>query len=211
MKQEEENAVAGIGPPPSEHPMLDGCCQSYTNKTLSASLQRDEAKAVSDSNEGDDRPTCIDRSLGRTTQISILIQPPSLPPTRLDILTCKMEVVVQRNADVGFAQVPIVSEQTIEQTLNRHTKISGDIIGISLRPAAVQKWMLTAHQRAALIRSCQEQAGVNHSSGHLHEEWHTIRLKADKMMVQDVTWLAQTLKRQTWLLPGLGPRWLQQS
>ena len=35
------------------------------------------------------------------------------------------ECVAQQNADVGFSQVPIVSDQTIEQTLNRHTKIGG--------------------------------------------------------------------------------------
>ena len=99
------------------------------------------------------------------------------------------------------------SDQTIDQTLNRHAKISGDIIGVSLRPAAVQKWMLTAHvhHRAALIHSCQEQTSVDHSSGHLHKDWHMTRLRADKMVVQDVTWLAQPslnniLKRQTWLL-----------
>ena len=66
--------------------------------------------------------------------------------------------------------------------------------------------MLTAHvhHRAALIHSCQEQASVDHSSGHLNKDWHMTRQRADKMVVQDVTWLAQPLinilKRQTWLL-----------
>ena len=38
------------------------CYQSYTNKTLSANLQQDEAKAESESNEGNDSPTCMQRS-----------------------------------------------------------------------------------------------------------------------------------------------------
>ena len=225
MKQEDEKAgtmsfsemeVVGDSPPLSERPMLDGC-QSYTNKTLSASpsLQRDEAKAESKSNEGDDSPTCSDLSLGSN-------DPATLPPTNTigHIDWKNGEFVAQRNADVGFAQAPMVSDQTIEQTFNRPTKVSGGIIGVSLQPAAVEKWLLAAHRHAALTHSCQEQASVDHSSGHLHEEWHTIRLKADtvSMVVQvdDITWLAQIFNipeslGQTWLLPGLDPGWLQQS
>ena len=58
------------------------CYQFYTNKTLSASLQQDEAKAESaESNEGDDlSPTCNDRSLG-SNDADIDPHPPTLPPT----------------------------------------------------------------------------------------------------------------------------------
>ena len=134
----------------------------------------------------------------------------------IGILTSKMESWLRSKILTLAVHKSLVSDQTIDQTLNRHTKISGDIIGVSLRPA-VQKWMLTAnvHHRAALIHSCQEHASVDHSSGHPHKDWHMTRLRADKMMVQEVTWLAQPLihilKRQTWLLSGLGPRSLQQS
>ena len=171
MKQEDEKAgtmsfsemeVVGVSPPLSERPMLDSC-QSYTNKTLSASLPRDEAKAESKSNEGDDSPTCNDRSLGSNDAHP---HPATLPPTNTigHIADRKNgEFVAQRNADVGFAQAPIVSDQTMEQTFNRPTKISGGIIGVSFQPAAVEKWLLTAHRRAALTRSCQEQVSVDHT------------------------------------------------
>ena len=181
MQQEDEKAgtmsfsrnemdVVGVSPPLSECPMLDGC-QSYTNKTLSGSLQRDEAKAESKSNEGDDSPTCNDRSLG-SNDAYIDPHPAILPPTNTigHIDWKNGEFVAQRNADVGFAQAPIVSDQMVEQTFNRPTKISGNIIGVSLRPTAVEKWLLTARHCAALTRSCQEQASVDLSSGHLHEE-----------------------------------------
>ena len=63
---------------------VGGCGRSsyqlYTNKTLSASLQQDEAKAESESNEGDDSPTCNDRSLG-SNDADIDLHPPTLPPT----------------------------------------------------------------------------------------------------------------------------------
>ena len=56
------------------------CYQSYTHKTLSASPQQDEAKAESESNEGDDSPTCNDRSLG-SNDAGIDPHPATLPPT----------------------------------------------------------------------------------------------------------------------------------
>ena len=140
MKQEDEKTVTmsfseievvGVSSPLSERPILDGC-QSYTNKTLSASLQRNEAKAESKSYEGDDSPTSNDRSLG-SNDAYIDPHPATLPPTNTigHIDWKNGEFVAQRNADVGFAQAPIVSDQTIEQTFNRPTKISGSIIGVS--------------------------------------------------------------------------------
>ena len=133
MKQEDEKAgtmsfsemeVVGVSPPLSERPMLD--CQSYTNKTLSASpsLQRDEAKAESKSNEGVDSPPCSDLSLG-SNDAYIDRHPATLPPTNTigHIDWKNGEFVAQRNADVGFVQAPIVSDQTIEQTFNRPTKV----------------------------------------------------------------------------------------
>ena len=44
---------------------------------------------------------------------------------------------VQRNQDTGFSRVAV--DQSIEQTVNRHTKTSGGIIGFSLRSGTVQR------------------------------------------------------------------------
>ena len=44
-------------------------------------------------------------------------------------------------------------DHTIEQTLNKDTKTKGGIIGFSLNKGAVQRWILTAHERAAILRN----------------------------------------------------------
>ena len=60
------------------------------------------------------------------------------------------QFVVQRSHGGTFSQVPV--DQTIEQTLNRDTKTKDGIIGISLNRGAVQRWILTAHDRAEVAR-----------------------------------------------------------
>eukprot|EP00117_Sycon_ciliatum_P049027 scpid6314/ scgid34826/ len=57
--------------------------------------------------------------------------------------------VVQRSEN-PFAQV--ASDLAIEQTINRSSKTTGGIIGISLNPSAVQRWVMTAHDRARFCR-----------------------------------------------------------
>ena len=61
------------------------------------------------------------------------------------------EFAVQRSQDVPFSQVAV--DHTIEQTLNKDTKTKGGIIGFSLNKGAVQRWILTAHERAAILRN----------------------------------------------------------
>lgn len=55
----------------------------------------------------------------------------------------------QRSKGSAFAQVAI--DQTIEQTMNRDSKMSGGIVGISLNPGAVQRWIVTSHDRARVL------------------------------------------------------------
>ena len=59
------------------------------------------------------------------------------------------EFAVQRTHGTTFGCIP--QDQTIEVTLNRDTKTAGGIIGMSLNPAAVNKWILTAMSR--VVRS----------------------------------------------------------
>lgn len=68
---------------------------------------------------------------------------------------------VQRS-DNPFAQVP--SDQAIEQTINRASKTTGGIIGFSRHPATVQRWVLTAHDRAAVTDICLEHCGLDENS-----------------------------------------------
>ena len=53
---------------------------------------------------------------------------------------------VQRSNGNTFGQVAV--DMTIEQTLNRKTKTRGGIVGFSLKPGVVERWFVTAHDRA---------------------------------------------------------------
>ena len=58
----------------------------------------------------------------------------------------------------GFSQLPI--DQTTEQTLDRSTKTKGGIIGFSLKKGAIQRWIITAHDRAEFIDKCRHMAAT---------------------------------------------------
>jgi hypothetical protein len=66
------------------------------------------------------------------------------------------EFCVQRS-HVPFSQIPV--DQTIEQTVNRHTKTNGGIIGFSKNSKAVHRWMLNAYLRVEIAARCREMAG----------------------------------------------------
>ena len=73
---------------------------------------------------------------------------------------------VQRS-DNAFAQVAV--DNAIEQTINRDSKTHGGIIGFSLRPSAVQRWIVTAHVRAAIAQVCRQLTGLDGSFPHHRE------------------------------------------
>ncbi len=68
------------------------------------------------------------------------------------------DFVVQRSGN-AFSQVAV--DQTIEQTINRDTKSKGGIVGFSLNKGAVQRWLLTSHERAAITQACRQLAGLS--------------------------------------------------
>ena len=61
------------------------------------------------------------------------------------------EFAVQRTAYKGFSRVAV--DHTIEQTVNRDTETKRGIIRLSLKKGAVQRWILTAHERAETVRN----------------------------------------------------------
>lgn len=91
---------------------------------------------------------------------------------------------VQRNSKSAFAQVAV--DQTIEQTLNRDSKTSGGIVGISLNQGAVQRWVLTAHDRARTLQICRKMAGMYDAQNQHHKETSSSRLKRDEGDVKKV-------------------------
>ena len=72
---------------------------------------------------------------------------------------CNGDFVVQRSSQNPFGQIPV--DQTIEQTINRDTKTKGGIIGFSTNRSAVQRWVYTANERAAITESCRKMAGLS--------------------------------------------------
>lgn len=86
---------------------------------------------------------------------------------------------VQRTKSRGFSQMLV--DQTIEQTLNRSTKTKEGIVGLSLRKGAVQRWMITAHSRAAFVEKCQKTStGGEERQRRLNKESGSARMKRDK-------------------------------
>ena len=61
-------------------------------------------------------------------------------------------------------------DQTIEQTVNQDTKTKGGIIGFSVNKGAVQRWILTSHERAAITQACREMAGLQLTDGDVERD-----------------------------------------
>ena len=69
-----------------------------------------------------------------------------------------VEFAVQRSHNV-FPQVPV--DMAIKQSINRDTKSKGEVIGSGLRCGNVQRWIATAHDRAAITAACYSLAGIS--------------------------------------------------
>lgn len=93
------------------------------------------------------------------------------------------EFCVQRS-NSAFSQIPV--DQTIEQTIKRDSKTKGGIIGFSRSPAAVQKWLINAHQRAEISRGCKDMAGLGENTTGKHKECSESRRKYGEASVQSV-------------------------
>ena len=72
------------------------------------------------------------------------------------------EFAVQRCAGSAFAQVPV--DQAIEQSINPDSKVKGGVIGFSLKPSAVQRWVVTAHERAAIAQAGRQLTGMDNTN-----------------------------------------------
>ncbi|XP_046860781.1 uncharacterized protein LOC124454010 [Xenia sp. Carnegie-2017] len=55
---------------------------------------------------------------------------------------------VQRQQNYGFSSV--ACDMTIEQTLNRDSKTTGGMVGITLNRGAMQRWILAQSDRSAI-------------------------------------------------------------
>ena len=94
------------------------------------------------------------------------------------------EFAVQMSNTNGFGQIPV--DQTIEETINRDSKVKGGIIGFSQKKNTVQRWILTAHERAEFTQLCRRLAGLTRNSQNKHKQASKSRMKKDENDVQKV-------------------------
>ena len=87
-------------------------------------------------------------------------------------------------ANFDFSGHPV--DQTIEHTVSRDTKTRGGIIGFSVNKGAVQRWLLTSYERAAITQACREMAGLQQIDGVTEKEIGNTRMTAGKKDVQKV-------------------------
>ena len=66
---------------------------------------------------------------------------------------------VQYQGNYGFSAV--ACDQTIEQTANRDSKTKGGLIGFSMNPSTVYRWLLSQSERAAITTKCYHIAGMD--------------------------------------------------
>ena len=63
---------------------------------------------------------------------------------------------------------------TIEQTINRHAKSHGGIIGFSRNYAAYHRWCVTRHLRAKYVEATLNMADMTSNETSVHKEFKVI-------------------------------------
>ena len=96
----------------------------------------------------------------------------------------KGEFSVKRSSVGGFSQTAV--DQTVEQTVHKSTKTKGGIIGFSLKKGAVQRWLITARERASFSLKLKEMIGLNTNEDDIHKEFRAPRLAKDENDVERV-------------------------
>lgn len=100
------------------------------------------------------------------------------------------EFAVQRQRDHGFSGV--AADQTIEQTVNRDTKMKGGVVGSTTSKGYFHRWILSQHLRAEIQQECEEMAGKGRIPRKL-KELDTPRMKRDNADVQAICDTLQTM------------------
>ncbi|KAK3719580.1 hypothetical protein QZH41_006794 [Actinostola sp. cb2023] len=81
-----------------------------------------------------------------------------------------------------FSQVS--TDMALEQSVNADSKRMGGIIGISQSQAAVERWFLTAHERAAMTTALKEAYGIQNRSEDLaHKRKQHQRASSEMKMI----------------------------
>lgn len=92
----------------------------------------------------------------------------------------------QRSITNSFGKIP--EDQTIEETINRQSKIPGGIVGKSTNPEAVNQWVETTVDRSQITENIRQMAGVGVTeSSWIHKEGTPSRMKRDENDIRKVT------------------------
>ena len=85
---------------------------------------------------------------------------------------------MQKAEDIKFSKVAV--DHCIEQTFNRDTNTRGGIVGFSLRKGVVEKWIPTAHARAALRNERRQLAGLKVETADTNKDSRISKIKRDE-------------------------------
>ena len=77
-------------------------------------------------------------------------------------------------------------DMTIEQTINRHAKSKGGIIGFSRNIPAYHRWCVTRHKRASYVSALLGEAGLDNSNKDAHKDLQQSQMKQSEEDVQRV-------------------------
>ena len=91
--------------------------------------------------------------------------------------------VVRRSATRIFNCV--LTDQALEQTINREAKSQGGVIGFTLRKGALLRWLMTRHIMGEYAEAFKQLCNSG-SKGKLHEELGDSRLKKDRKDVKSI-------------------------
>ena len=80
----------------------------------------------------------------------------------------------------------------LEQSVNLDSKTKGGIFGITKRSRALEKWFLTAHERAATTTATKDIGGIRQTTGEAHKESGKVRVKRDEDDVRKVICMLKT-------------------
>ena len=99
---------------------------------------------------------------------------------------------MQKAEGIKFSKVAV--DHCIEQTFNRDTRTRGGITGFSLKKGVVEKWIPSAHARAALTNECRQLAGLKVATAVTNKDTQISKIKRDEKMVQNVCDVLQDIK-----------------
>lgn len=87
-----------------------------------------------------------------------------------------------------FAQV--WPDMALEQSINLDSKSNGDIVGMSTKVNAVERWFLTSHERAAMTQALKKMRGIDNCDRiGTHKEAIATRVTRDEKDVQKLVLL----------------------